>query len=196
MDVKQIVHATFTSNTYVVSTENNNDVWLIDVGNFNEAYEHIGPNKTIKGVFLTHYHYDHIYGINELNHKFPNCQIYGSAHTIEGLYSDKLNLSFYHENPIIYEGKNTHVIKENDSLKLFDDVFIKIIETPGHNTGCLTFMINNYLFTGDSYIPNIKVVTKLKGGDKEANIISLARIKSLITSETTVCPGHGPIINN
>lgn len=43
-----------------------------------------------------------------------------------------------------------------------------VIETPGHCPSCLTYYTDNYIFTGDSYIPNVKVVTKLPYGDKKS----------------------------
>lgn len=196
MLVQQIVHQTFTSNNYIISLENNEDIWLVDIGNFEGVLALISNYAAIKGVFLTHYHYDHIYGINELITIFPNCKIYASAHTIEGLYSDKMNLSFYHETPIIYKCENTFPLKEKDMIELFKNTNLEVLETPGHNLGCLSYKIDDYLFTGDSYIPNVKVVTKLKGGDKEMNKISLAKINSLISNNTIVCPGHGPIVKN
>jgi hydroxyacylglutathione hydrolase len=48
-----------------------------------------------------------------------------------------------------------------------------------------------YLFSGDSYIPNVQVVTKLKGGDRDANKKSLQKIKGSISENTIICPGHG-----
>ena len=68
-----------------------------------------------------------------------------------------------------------------------------IYETPGHNHGSLCFLIEHFLFTGDSYIPQIPVVTKLKGGDRHVNANSLGLIFSIIKSETILCPGHGSI---
>ncbi|MEO6355829.1 MAG: MBL fold metallo-hydrolase [Ferruginibacter sp.] len=196
MLVQQIVHPAFTSNTYIISNKVDDDVWLVDIGNYEGAMELIPDTKTVKGVFITHYHYDHIYGINDLIDKFPNCEIYASSHTIEGLYSDKMNLSFYHENPIVFKGRKTVTIKENDKINLFEGDDLEVIETPGHNIGCLTFKVHNYLFTGDSYIPSIEVITKLKGGDKVANKLSLQKIKNKIVSGTCVCPGHGNIVRS
>jgi hydroxyacylglutathione hydrolase len=190
MLVQQIVHQVFTSNNFILSSEKENEIWLVDIGNFYGVIENIPNNSNVKGVFITHYHYDHIYGINELIEKYPNCKVYAAAHTIEGLYSDKMNLSFYHESPIIFKGNSTVEIKENDKIPLFENIQLEVFETPGHNTGCLTFKVNNYLFTGDSYIPNIDVVTKLKGGNKEANVLSLLKINSLISPQTIICPGH------
>ncbi|MCB6651666.1 MBL fold metallo-hydrolase, partial [Bacteroides salyersiae] len=55
---------------------------------------------------------------------------------------------------------------------------------------------SNYLFTGDSYIPNVKLVTNLPRSNKEKAKKSLERILGLIKDDTIVCPGHGAIIKN
>lgn len=65
-----------------------------------------------------------------------------------------------------------------------------------NDTSCMTFRCGKYLFTGDSYIPNEKPVTKLKGGNKEDYEISLKKIQFLINRDTIVCPGHGEMISD
>jgi glyoxylase-like metal-dependent hydrolase (beta-lactamase superfamily II) len=44
-------------------------------------------------VFITHAHFDHIYGINELIDLFPGCIVYASEESERGLFSSELNLS-------------------------------------------------------------------------------------------------------
>jgi len=100
-------------------------------------------------------------------------------------------VSFYHEEPIILKNGNVTVVGNDKSVTLFKTCHLKIVETPGHNSGSLSFIVSNYFFTGDSYIPNIPVVTKLKGGNKEANLKSLALIFNSCHVDTIVCPGHG-----
>lgn len=72
---------------------------------------------------------------------------------------------------------------------MFDGVTAKVYETPGHNGSCLTYEVNEFLFTGDSYIPGIKVVTNLPGGNKELAAQSLKRILELAYGKV-LCPGH------
>jgi hydroxyacylglutathione hydrolase len=191
MKVNRIVNPLLGSNTYVLSEAGSNWVWLIDIGDFEAALGLIPPNGHVKGVFITHSHFDHIYGLNLLVDKFPFCPVYISEFAKEGLYCAKLNMSYYHEAPMVFKGSNTVILKEMDKVKLFEKKFLDVLETPGHNEGCLTFKVENYLFTGDSYIPNVKVVTKLKGGNREANIQSLEKIKNYIDPNTILCPGHG-----
>ena len=196
MHVKQVVNSVFNSNTYIISESTSNWVWLIDVGDIEGVFNSLSNNSIIKGVFITHPHYDHIYGINKLIESFPDCIVFTSEEGKRGLSSSKLNLSFYHEEPIVYDGSNIIILSESDKIELYQNTYLETLETPGHNVGCLTFKIENYIFTGDSYIPNVEVVTKLKGGDREASKKSLQKIMANISGKTIICPGHGYITQN
>lgn len=191
MKVKKIVNSVFTSNTYIISDDNSGWIWLIDVGDIGGVLNSLTKETYVKGVFITHPHFDHIYGINKLIDTFPECVVYISENGNQGLFSDKLNLSFYHNDPIIFLGSNIQILTEGDKIELFGNSYLETLETPGHNWGCLTYKFGIYLFTGDSYIPNVQVVTKLKGGDKDANKKSLQKIMDNISDKTIICPGHG-----
>jgi hydroxyacylglutathione hydrolase len=191
LQIKQIISALFKSNTYILSTINSCDVWLVDVGNIEDVIKELPDKASIAGVFLTHTHLDHIFGINKLVDLFPDCTVFTSEFGKESLYSSKLNLSYYHDYPIVFKGSKIHVLKETINIKIFNNYFIEVIETPGHNPGCLTYVIGDNIFTGDSYIPGYKVVTKLKGGDKNQSELSLLKIGERIKESTTIYPGHG-----
>lgn len=191
MQVNQVVNSVYNSNTYVISKNGCNWVWLIDIGEIEGILKYLDGSKYVKGVFITHSHIDHIYGINKLVDLFPDCIVYISDKGKEGLASDKMNLSFYHEDPVVFNGPNIKILKEEDNVILYENVILEAMETPGHNQGCLTFKIGNYIFTGDSYIPGYEVVTKLKDGNREASLKSLVKIKANISPNTIVCPGHG-----
>jgi glyoxylase-like metal-dependent hydrolase (beta-lactamase superfamily II) len=191
MKVKQVINSKFSSNTYIISDSGSDWVWLIDIGAVDEVITCLSKGVFVKGVFITHPHFDHIYGINKLIDSFPDCIVWTSEQGKKGLFSDKLNLSYYHEESIIFKGSNIQILCETDKIELFEKCFLETIETPGHNWSCLTFKIENYLFTGDSYIPNVKVVTKLKGGNMEASGKSLQKISNNMCENTIICPGHG-----
>jgi glyoxylase-like metal-dependent hydrolase (beta-lactamase superfamily II) len=53
----------------------------------------------------------------------------------------------------------------------------------------LTYEIGNYLFTGDSYIPGVKVVTTFRGGDKNLAARSVEKILKWAEGKK-ICPGH------
>ena len=193
VQVIQYVNQIFSSNMYVIhAKENLKDIWLVDVGDINKILDDL-PMAIIRGVFITHSHFDHIYGINELMHHFPSCIIYISEDSKDGLYSAKKNFSFYHGCPIVCSNANIHIIREGDRIELPDAGMLSVYETPGHDMGCLTYSIDDYLFTGDSFIPGIKVVTKLRGGNRVLAAESVRRIKNMIHGGIKLCPGHNDI---
>lgn len=63
MKVKQFINSVFISNTYVLTEEGSNDCWVVDIGDIEPLLKYVA-NKKVQGLFITHTHYDHIYGIN------------------------------------------------------------------------------------------------------------------------------------
>ena len=195
--VQQIKSELFTSHVYLITSSNSEEVFLIDCGTFENVFPYLTPTSNLAGIFLTHYHYDHIYFIEKWVAKFPNVKIYGSSITKDGLSDPKRNLSFYHEDPIIYHPLNFNILKEHDTVPLFEKDFeLRVIETEGHCEGSLSFILENYIFSGDALIPNIPVVTKLKTGSKEESKKSIVKIKRNTTADTIVCPGHLEMIKS
>lgn len=190
LQVKQVVNRVFTSNTYIVFDEDFDDCWLVDIGDFERAISALPDGKIVKGLLLTHSHFDHIYGINELCNRYPDCVVYASKYDGEALMDDRKNLSRYHEHPIVFAGKNIVTVRENDEIPVCNNEVIKVVSTPGHEPGCLTFYTDEFIFTGDSYIPGVKVVTKLPGGDSGLAVQSVEKILNLAKGKT-ICPGHG-----
>jgi Zn-dependent hydrolases, including glyoxylases len=148
-----------------------------------------GSSFDIKGVLLTHVHYDHIYGLPRLKEMFPEVRVYTNETGRMALGSEKLNYSKYHNDPIVFESENIVICEEGSEIELFEGVKAKVHETPGHSDSCLTYEVGDFLFTGDAYIPGVKVVTTLKGGDKRLAARSLERIKTLAEGKS-ICPGH------
>lgn len=188
--VHQIINSIFESNTFILTYENK--CWIIDIGDTDKISDFISDKYELKGVLLTHSHFDHIYGINDFHKKFPDCKIYTSEYGKIALKDAKKNLSFYHEQAIEYLEDNVQVLKEGDKIELFHNIYLEVLETPGHCPSCLTYYTDNYIFTGDSYIPNLKVVTNLPKGNKIQAQESLERIKELAKNRI-ICPGHGKI---
>lgn len=121
---------------------------------------------SLKGILITHTHFDHIYGLNEVVKKYPDVNIYTSDAGEKGLYNVKRNLSVYSELPWIYRFKNIVVITEQTRLLVLNK-FVGIYATPGHDVSCLSFRIDSIFFTADSYIPGIKTVTHWPLSDKQ-----------------------------
>lgn len=193
VEVNHIVNSVYSSRTYILSEPGGTDFWLVDCGDMPPLVDMIsslgGGSFKIKGVLLTHAHYDHIYGLPRLVELFPEVRVYTNEIGRKMLGSEKLNMSKYHEDRIVVDAENVVACEDGSEIELFEGVTAKAHETPGHNGSCLCFEVEDYLFTGDSYIPGIKVVTNLPGGNKQLAAESLERILKMAESKV-VCPGH------
>ncbi len=191
MIVERVINSVFTSNTYILHEEGGLDYWLVDIGDVEPVSALLPEGARLRGLLLTHTHYDHMYGINRLVSLFPDCVVYTSEHGREGLYSDKLNNSRYHYDKLIYAREdNVRVLHEGDLVPLWAGCEAEVFETPGHDWSCLVYRIGSRVFSGDSFIPGIKVKATFPKSDKTEAAESEQRIREL-ASGLTVCPGHG-----
>lgn len=160
LTVDYFTNRVFNSRTYILSKEGSDEVWLVDCGDFDGIQERIGK-KSIKGVLLTHAHSDHIYGLEEILNQYPEAKVYTNQAGVEALKSPKLNISHYHsEYPDISIDKpeNITFLKDGDTFEILGCP-VKVYETPGHAPSCLLYLIEDKAFTGDAYIPGVKVFT-------------------------------------
>lgn len=194
--IKEIANSIFTSKTYILYKEGCGSAWLVDIGDVEPVLAFLKEKGlTVAGVIITHGHFDHIYGLPSLVERFPACKVYTSEYGKTSLASDKLNMSRYHESSMTYEGDNVVVVHEGDEVRLFEDEPSMVFyETPGHAPGCLAFYTEEYIFTGDAYIPGVKVLSKLPGGNKTVAAESVEKILRLAEGKT-ICPGHGDMID-
>lgn len=194
--VERIVNKIFGSNTYIISDDGSKDVWLVDVGDTKKILSILLPHSNVKGVFLTHTHFDHLYGINILYDSFPEMTVYVAEDGVDALYSEKKNLSKYHESPLKYKGSNVKSLRDGDTIELYKGIHIRAVYMPGHTPDSMSFLIEDkYLFTGDAYIPATPVVSKLPGGDKKTAALSRQRLIEMAYGKILL-PGHGDIENN
>lgn len=189
LKVKKMEGRTLCSNTYVLSCKGETYCFLVDIGDFSLVREEVLKYKEVKGVLLTHAHFDHIAGINDLFSVYPQVVVYTNEQGKEMLFSDKLNLSKYHEQSLIYEGDRIQLLKDGDVLQLFESEEIKVMFTPGHNDSCITYYNRKSVFSGDSYIEGASIVTKLPGGNKSLAEESAKKILSL-SKERRLYAGH------
>lgn len=190
--VEYITNQFFNSRTYVLSTDSSEDVWLVDCGDVERALERLAQGKQVKGVLITHTHADHIYGINRLLELFPETAVYTNPFGQGALDDARLNITRYHnEVPdlVITKKENVRVVDEGEKITLFEGVEAEVFSTVGHDASCLTYQVESYLFTGDSYIPGVPVVARFPKSNKKQAAASEDRIRSLAEG-LNVCPGH------
>lgn len=163
--------------------------WLVDCGDVEPLLPLLGD---VQGVLLTHGHFDHIYGLNDLFDRFPDAWVYCSAWARDQLLDAKLNISFYHETPFVFAHPDRIVVVDDGAqVDLGDGKVVTAVATPGHTPGCITWKTDDCLFTGDACIPGVRVVTNLPYGDRHLAARSLEEILALAAAQgLTICPGH------
>lgn len=138
------------TNSYIVASEENNCV-LIDAPAdpdyiLGEIESH---GLTLKKIFLTHGHFDHIGAVADLVDR-TGCEVYIHIMDKPKLTDDAGMLANLfrirgHRN---YTGK-VNVFTEDDILKL-DELEFDVLETPGHTSGSVCFICGMNMFSGDT----------------------------------------------
>ena len=194
IDIIKFINSRFSSNTYIISHSKYNNIWVVDPGDTRYIFDWMSKNKktVITGILLTHTHFDHIYGINEIVGNFPSCVVFvANEYGLESLKNPKINGSkFTEEGPIMINDNAIVQYCENE-MWLWDEINIQSFRTQGHSDDSLCLLLDNMLFTGDTLIKNVRTVTKLKGGSVEKLKESFKLIAKLKGKNLNVMPGHG-----
>lgn len=191
MQVCRFVNSVFQSNTYVLTGEGCKDACLVDAGDVEPVERFLRSHGLrLVSIFLTHCHYDHIYGVQRLLADFPACCVYTSVFGRTALADARLNFSRYHGDPLCIAGGQVRVLEEGDTCLLFPGVQMEVFATPGHDESCLTYRADGCVFSGDSYIPGQKVIATFPHSSKAAAESSRRRILALADG-CGLYPGHG-----
>ena len=154
-------------------------------------------------IILTHEHYDHISGVNELVHRYPDAEVICSQVCGEYIRDCKKNVSAYFDVLLIgktpaptdktqpYECKATMTFQESMAF-MWNDYEVRLRETPGHSEGSICIEVDGLgVFTGDSLIMDTPVITKLRGGNKEAYENITKVYLQQLPENVYIYPGHG-----
>lgn len=72
LTVKSIVNTILESKTYILEVDRL-DFWIVDPGDVEKIMEIVDKDRVLKGILLTHIHYDHIYGLPALVLDISQC---------------------------------------------------------------------------------------------------------------------------
>ncbi len=183
MKIATIHNALLSSCSYFVGVD---VLILIDCGD-NKAIIKQAEKSNIKAIFLTHCHYDHIYGlISVLNHI-----VYCSKSTFQGPKDEDMNFSYIMPDYPFHFEYDDMVVIIGEGKYIINCVEIEAVLTPRHSDDSMSYVIGNNMFTGDSYIPFAKVFTNWPRSNKEMANNSELRIKQLIQDRhLNVYPGN------
>jgi len=194
LKITTIENEILQSCTYILTKEDELGAYLIDCGNVAPIKSFLKKmGKDLRGILLTHCHYDHIYGLKELLYSYPDLRIFASEATFRGLEDDNLNMSYlYSDDEYIVEidEEQKVIARENNCFTVLNEM-VECIPTPGHDVDCMTYVICSAIFTGDSYNPNSPVFTKWHNSDVDMAEKNEILLKEVIDSRhLSVYPGH------
>lgn len=147
-------------------------------------------NLTLKAIFVTHAHIDHIGGAEKLK-SATGAPVYLNGND-QGLY-DQLELqAAWLGMPTPPRTEVDNDVKDGDTLRLGETNF-HVIHTPGHTQGssCLWIPAENKLVAGDTLFRDSIGRTDLPGGSTRMIYSSLKTKLMTLPDEAVVIPGHG-----
>ena len=118
---------------------NDNYIWLIqnsdqrcaivDPGDAKPVLAYLKEHQlTPEAILITHHHHDHIGGVPDIVHHYPDINVVGPK-----------------QEPI---PTLTHPVQDGDQIELFD-VRFTVLELPGHTLGHIGYVGDDKLFCGD-----------------------------------------------
>lgn len=186
MFIKRLILGEVETNSYLL--ENEDVSIVVDPAECtDEMVEFLNSAKNEKLILLTHAHFDHIKGAEELR-RLTNTQIAIHELDANATADPKLNLSSFFG---IYSTPFTADILLNDNEVLnFGKTRIKVLHTPGHTVGSVCFLIDDILISGDTLFKFSIGRTDFPGGSFETIKSSLNRL-ILLQENIKVYSGHG-----
>lgn len=180
------------TNGYLIT--NQGEGIIIDPGMEPEAMLEEIKDIQVKAILLTHAHFDHIGGLNQVVEQ-TQAPVYIHALEREWLTDPQLNGSARWPmvtEPIKYEG-NIHELEEGQKLQLAG-LDIEVLHTPGHSPGSVSFYLKaqDIVIAGDTLFADSVGRTDLPGGEHSQLISSIKTKLFALPDATVVYPGHGP----
>lgn len=142
-------------------------------------------------IVLTHEHFDHCWGVNELVVKY-RVPIVCSALCAECIKNDKRNCSVFYDNYERFVINTETVSLESCNYVLpFAGSELCFFNILGHTDASVCFTFGKLLFTGDTLIKDLRTVTKLPTGSVAKLHESIDFLRDLQGNGYMVYPGHG-----
>ncbi len=171
MIFKQVFDKKSSTYTYLIASSKGREALIIDpvVGNVGEYIKLLKELdlKLVK-VIDTHIHADHVTGASTLK-DITKCSTIMGDHTP----ADTVDIK----------------IKDDEYINL-DNLKIKAIHTPGHTSDSYSFLMDNYLFSGDTLLINGTGRTDFQNGSAKDAYNSIFNILLKLPDETLLYPAH------
>ena len=171
MIFKQLFDTKSSTYTYLISSGQGREALIIDpvIKNVNE-YINLLKELDLKLVKVidTHIHADHVTGASKLK-DITKCSTIMGEHTPAEAVEIK--------------------VKDDEFINL-DNLKIRPIYTPGHTSDSYSFLMNNYLFSGDTLLINGTGRTDFQNGSSKDAYNSIFNRLLKLPDETLLYPAH------
>ena len=171
MIFKQVFDTKSSTYTYLIASAKGREAVIIDpvlenVDNYISLLKEL--NLKLVKVIDTHIHADHVTGASKLK-QATNCVTLMGEHTL----ADTVEIK----------------VRDNEIIDI-DGLKIKSLYTPGHTSDSYSFLMDNYLFSGDTLLINGTGRTDFQNGSSKDAYNSLFHKLLKLPEETFVYPGH------
>lgn len=139
-------------------------------------------------ILLTHGHFDHIGSVEAL-HRATGAPVAIHADDAPMLTDARLNLSGYFGAPTA-QCPADRLLHDGDLIPISGRCF-RVIHTPGHTKGSCCFLLDRWLFSGDTLFAGSVGRTDFPGGSAKALYDSITDRILPLPGGTVVYPGHG-----
>jgi len=192
LHIETFILGPLATNAYLITGPDRRKAVIIDPGvNPASLIERI-EGLEIEAILLTHAHFDHIGGVEEIR-KIKGCPVY-----IHGAEADWLtdaakngSLMWPDLGGPVTAGPAEHILEDGQLLKLLGMEW-QVFHTPGHSPGSVSFHIGDFLFGGDVLFRLSVGRTDLPGGSMRELYESIHSKLFTLPDHVQVYPGHGP----
>ncbi|MBU4391125.1 MAG: MBL fold metallo-hydrolase [Actinobacteria bacterium] len=192
LHVRRVVVGMYQTNCYIVMDRETGEGYIIDPGGNYRGILNAAREEGLKclGILCTHGHMDHVGAVGKVA-EATGAPVYVSDEDSGILEGTGRGLEGRLGSLVVSRPGGVELIKEGDTLRLGENT-IKVLRTPGHTRGSLSFLCGEYLFCGDFIFQGSVGRTDLKGGSMKQLLEAVKKEVWVLPPETRILPGHGP----
>ena len=191
MIIKTLAVGPIMANCYIVGCDNTKQAAVIDPGDDSDRIlMTLAESKlTVKYILNTHGHFDHV-GANRRMKDATGAELMihaQDAPMLDSLPQAAASFGMSAES----SPPPDKTIDDGDAIT-FGDITFKVLHTPGHSPGGVSFHADGVVFVGDTLFAGSIGRTDFAGGDFDTLIASVKNKLFPLGDDVTVYTGHGP----